>query len=113
MLWTPDSNAYEALGYRLTFVRSEVSVADSNSLISDGRVHIVYKYVEGLSRLKPKSKRPWPHARRAEDGGALAPVRSPEGWRARSVWVTKVTQNGPTTVAERVAIGTDWSTQIL
>ena len=28
MLWTPDSNAHEALGYRLTFVRSEVSVMD-------------------------------------------------------------------------------------
>ena len=68
MLWTPDSNAYEALGYRLTFVRSEVSVTDSNSLISDGRVHIVYKYVEGLSRLKQKSKRPRPPARRAEGG---------------------------------------------
>ena len=35
----------------------------------------------------------------------------PEGGRPRSVLVTKVTQNGPTTVAERV--GTDWSTQIL
>ena len=33
----------EALGYRLTFVRSEVSVTDSNSLKSEGRVHIVYK----------------------------------------------------------------------
>ena len=54
VLWTPDSNAHEALGYRLTFVRSEVSATDSNSLISDGRVHIVYKYVEGLSRLKQK-----------------------------------------------------------
>ena len=66
MLWTPDSNAHEALGYRLTFVRSEVSATDSNSLISDGRVHIVYKYVEGISRLKQKSKRPRPPARRAE-----------------------------------------------
>lgn len=28
MLWTPDSNAYEALGYRLTFIRSEVSATD-------------------------------------------------------------------------------------
>ena len=52
VLWTPDSNAHEALGYRLTFVRSEVSVTDSNSLMSDGRVHIVYKYVEGIGRLK-------------------------------------------------------------
>ena len=69
MLWTPDSNAHEALGYRFTFVRSEVSVTDSNSLMSDGRVHIVYKYVEGISRLKQKSKRPRPAARRAEDGG--------------------------------------------
>ena len=63
MLWTPDSNAYEALGYRLTFVRSEVSATDSNSLMSDGRVHIVYKYVEGISRLKQKSKGPRPPAR--------------------------------------------------
>ena len=39
--------------------------------------------------------------RRAEDGGALAPVRSPEGGRPRSVWVTEVTQNGSTTVADR------------
>ena len=52
MLWTPDSKAYEALGYRLTFVRSEVSATDSNSLMSDGRVHIVYKYVEDINRLK-------------------------------------------------------------
>ena len=65
MLWTPDSNAHEALGYRFTFVRSEVSVTDSNSLMSDGRVHIVYKYVEGISRLKQKSKRPRPPALRA------------------------------------------------
>ena len=101
MLWTPDSNAHEALGYRLTFVRSEVSVTDSNSLMSDGRVHIVYKYVEGISRLKQKSKRPRPPARRAEDGGALAPVRSPEGGRPRSVWVTEVTQNRFATAAER------------
>jgi len=28
VLWTPDSNAYEALGYRLTFISSEVSVTD-------------------------------------------------------------------------------------
>ena len=28
MLWTPDSNAYEALGYRLTFIRSENSATD-------------------------------------------------------------------------------------
>ena len=54
VLWTPDSNAHEALGYRLTFVRSEVSATDSNSLMSDGKVHIVYKYVEGISRLKQK-----------------------------------------------------------
>jgi len=33
----------EALGYRLTFVRSEASVTDSNSLTSNGRVHKVYK----------------------------------------------------------------------
>ena len=66
MLWTPDLNAHEALGYRLTFVRSEVSVTDSNSLMSDGRVHIVYKYVEGISRSKQKSKGPWPPARRVE-----------------------------------------------
>ena len=62
------SNAHEALGYRLTFMRSEVSVTDSNSLMSDGRVHIVYKYVEGINRSKQKSKRPRPPARRAEDG---------------------------------------------
>ena len=61
------SNAHEALGYRLTFMRSEVSVTDSNSLMSDGRVHIVYKYVEGISRLKQKSKRPRPPALRAEN----------------------------------------------
>ena len=74
MLWTPDSKAYEALGYRLTFVRSEVSATDSNSLMSDGRVHIVYKYVEGISRVKQKSKRPRPPARRAEGGLKHAPT---------------------------------------
>ena len=52
-------------------MRSEVSVTDSNSLMSDGRVHIVYKYVEGISRSKQKSKKPLPPAWRAEDGGAL------------------------------------------
>ena len=72
VLWTPDSNAHEALGYRLTFVRSEVSATDSNSLMLDGRVHIVYKYVEGLSRLKQKSKRPWPPAQEADwRGGGI------------------------------------------
>ena len=39
--------------------------------------------------------------RRAEDGGALAPVRSPEGGRPQSVWVTSVTHNGFATVACR------------
>ena len=43
----------------------------------------------------------WPPALRAEDGGALAPVRSPEGGRPQSVWVTNVTHNGFATVADR------------
>ena len=47
----------EALGYRLTFVRSENSVADSNSLISDSRVHIVYKLCRRLKSLKTEFKR--------------------------------------------------------
>ena len=64
VLWTPDSNAHETLSYRLTFVRSEVTATDSNSLMSDGRVHIVYKYVEGIGRLKQKSQRPRPPALR-------------------------------------------------
>ena len=80
MLWTPDSNAHEALGYRLTFVRSEVSATDSNSLMSDGRVHIVYKYVEGISRLIQKSKRPRPPALRAEEGGVFPPVSYSAGF---------------------------------
>ena len=37
--------------------------------------------------------------RRAEDGGALAPVRSPSGGRPRSVWVTEATLNGFETTA--------------
>ena len=39
--------------------------------------------------------------RRAEDDGGLAPVRSPEGGRPQSVWVTNVTHNGFATVAYR------------
>ena len=60
----------EALGYRLTFVRSEISVADSNSLKSDSRVHIVYKLCRRLIKsLKTEFKRT--AAARPKGGGCL------------------------------------------
>ena len=52
-----------------------------------------------LERKTWKANTPRPPARRAEDGGALAPVRSPAGGRPRSVWVTEVTRNGFETTA--------------
>ena len=53
------------------------------------------------SNISLLANRLWPPARRAEDGGALAPVRSPEGGRPQSVWVTNVTHHGSATVACR------------
>ena len=51
------------------------------------------KMIRSLRKHRSQTNRGRPPEGRA-DGGALAPVRRPEGGRPRSVWVTEVTQNG-------------------